>query len=68
MSSLTTEQYGIIGGITALMVLIKQWGNPTCIPTITIWVDNKDALTWATNWNTPLIQLKEYGVSDYTVK
>ena len=51
-----------------MSVLIKRWGIPQNRPLINVWIDNEEALSQAGNWKTPLIKLKEYGASDYSIK
>ena len=68
MSSLTTEQYGVISGILAIVLVCKRFGTPNNKPIVKFWIDNNEALTIAQEYNVTPIQLKEYDVSDYWMK
>ena len=47
---------------------MMKFGHPQKGTSITIWVDNEEALTGAKEYQLQLIKLKEYDVSDYNKK
>ena len=67
MSSLTPEQYGLVGGVIAVAVLIHSYYDTQRKVTVTIWVDNQESLDRAQASFSQKIRLREFQVSDYGV-
>ena len=65
MSSLTTEHYGMLSGICAMMIIIFKYGEPKGSTTVTIWTDNAALLQRMNKRNKKKLRLKEYSISDY---
>ena len=45
MSSLTTEQYGVISGVLALIILCRCYATTNVKPTVVFWMDNEEMLS-----------------------
>ena len=67
MSSLTPEQYGIVGGLIALALLIHDCDTPHTKVKVQMWVDNKESLDRANSSFDQRIRLREFQVSNYGV-
>lgn len=65
MTSLHTEQIGIIAALLMLHVLSMKYGPPQQVKSITHWIDNEEALRRITSKATDDVRLSSYGVRDY---
>ena len=66
MTSLHTEQWGIISALLTIHILCMKFGMPTKRVQITHWIDNEEALRRITTTATDDLRLKSYGVRDYS--
>ena len=67
MSSLTAEQYGVISGVLALIILCRCYATNNVKPTVVFWIDNEETLSRTLDAHDKPIKLKDYDVSDYTM-
>ena len=65
MSSLTTEQVGIISALLVLHIMFLRFGIPTQKCQLHVWIDNEEALKRISTTEHDDLRLKSYGVSDY---
>ena len=66
MSSLTAEKYGIISCLVLIHVLLmRHHKNATIQHTISVWIDNEEALRRINTKVEDDVRLKSHGVRDY---
>ena len=62
---MTAEQYGIISGLIMIHICFLKYELRSGRYTITIWVDNEEALRRISSDATDDVRLKAHGVRDY---